>query len=622
MAPLHFQRSPVTASLTFFCLFLLFASHAARAQNSYPASGDAYISGLTIGMGSGSPGLGNTALGSYALHFNSNGAWNVAVGSGALSSNVGGTGGNAGSSNVAIGYNCMYFNTSGGNNTALGANALNGNTTGFNNTALGAVALLANNGAENVGVGIGTLAAKGSGNTNTALGNYALNQSTGNSNVAVGIRALVNTTSAGNLVAVGDSALLNNTASFNTAVGSKALMSTTTGGYNTALGFHSLYTNTTGIANAASGWQALYSNQTGSYNAAFGGGSLYNNTGNENTATGAYTLYYNTTGASNTAYGFEAMLNNTTGSYNTGIGQAAGPTSSSLSNTTSIGYLAATSASNSVAIGNSSVTSIGGYANWTNFSDGRFKKNINHNVPGLAFINKLAPVTYTLDIEGIEAMRRKGSSRRPDGVMSTGSSGSANEPGITQAMKEKAAVVYTGFVAQDVEKAALSVGYEFSGVDKPKDAQQSFYGLRYSDFVVPLVQAVQELSRKNDSLENALSQANTQLSQRLDQIEQLLGMKTSAAPLTSTLSSARLLQNVPNPVDQTTTINYYLPLTAGSSLIQVTGMNGEVIKSIALNGTGTGQLTLQTSQLAAGTYTYSLIVDGSIVDTKKMVVVR
>ena len=59
-------------------------------------------------------------------------------------------------------------------------------------------------------------------------------------------------------------------------------------------------------------------------------------------------------------------------------------------------------ASNKVVIGNTAVTSIGGYADWTNFSDGRYKRNVKENVPGLAFINKLKPVTYTLDINAIE----------------------------------------------------------------------------------------------------------------------------------------------------------------------------------------------------------------------------
>ncbi len=57
-------------------------------------------------------------------------------------------------------------------------------------------------------------------------------------------------------------------------------------------------------------------------------------------------------------------------------------------------------ASNVVEIGNSSVTNIGGTVGWTVYSDGRFKKNIQPNVPGLSFITQLTPVTYTFDVRG------------------------------------------------------------------------------------------------------------------------------------------------------------------------------------------------------------------------------
>ena len=63
---------------------------------------------------------------------------------------------------------------------------------------------------------------------------------------------------------------------------------------------------------------------------------------------------------------------------------------------------------------------------------------------------------------------------------------------------------YSGFIAQDVEAAAQSIGYEFSGVDAPQN-DKSLYGLRYAEFVVPLVKAMQELAQEVEQLkaENA-----------------------------------------------------------------------------------------------------------------------
>ena len=53
----------------------------------------------------------------------------------------------------------------------------------------------------------------------------------------------------------------------------------------------------------------------------------------------------------------------------------------------------------------------------------------------------------------------------------------------------------TGFVAQEVEAIVKKTGYVFSGVDAPENENDP-YGIRYAEFVVPLVKAVQELSAK------------------------------------------------------------------------------------------------------------------------------
>jgi hypothetical protein len=224
--------------------------------------------------------------------------------------------------------------------------------------------------------------------------------------------------------------------------------------------------NTTGYYNTAVGYESLYANSSGSINVSTGVAALYfNSTGYENVANGYASLYENTTGSQNTGVGLEALMTNQTGSNNTGLGFGANTNSGALTNATALGAYATVSSSNQVMVGSSSVTSIGGYANWTNFSDGRYKKNIQSNVPGLAFIKKLTPVTYTLDIDGIEAKLHKSPPALPGGVK--GSSVS-DDPVMKDAMQEKAAVTYTGFVAQDVEKAADSLNFSFSGVDKPK----------------------------------------------------------------------------------------------------------------------------------------------------------
>ena len=60
---------------------------------------------------------------------------------------------------------------------------------------------------------------------------------------------------------------------------------------------------------------------------------------------------------------------------------------------------------------------------------------------------------------------------------------------------------HSGFIAQEVEAAAQELGYEFSGVNVPENSEKEMYGLKYAEFVVPLVKATQELHEKVKILE-------------------------------------------------------------------------------------------------------------------------
>jgi len=68
----------------------------------------------------------------------------------------------------------------------------------------------------------------------------------------------------------------------------------------------------------------------------------------------------------------------------------------------------------------------------------------------------------------------------------------------------------TGFIAQEVEQAANKTGFNFSGVDKPTN-DKALYGLRYSDFVVPLVKAVQEQQQIIETLQKQVEAAKAEI---------------------------------------------------------------------------------------------------------------
>ena len=422
-------------------------------------------------------GSSNTAHGNQSLYTNLTGESNAAIGNQSLYNN------NTGSFNLAIGAQAMYANTTGYFNTANGFASMNQNTTGDRNTATGSFSLKNNTeGTRNVAYGVDALFTNTTGSGNVANGFEALhNNTTGDANVALGKGALYSNTTQRNLVAIGDSALFNQNGSV--------------GYYNVALGSKALFTNITGYGNTGVGNLSLFANK-GDANTALGGLALNaNSSGNRNTATGYYSMISNTGGSYNTANGMFALYSNTTGSFNTAIGYNVNVTTGNFSNATGLGFAASIDSSNKVRIGNTSVASIGGQVGWTNYSDGRIKQNIRENVPGLSFINLLKPVTYNFNLAKENELM---------GLKDTLQWEGKNDI-------EK--INFTGFVAQDVEAAAKKVEYDFSGVDK----RGRVMGLRYAEFVVPLVKAVQELSKKNDEVD----ELKTQLANQQQQINEL-----------------------------------------------------------------------------------------------------
>jgi trimeric autotransporter adhesin len=442
---------------------------------------------------------GNVVIGHAALNKNTINGDLVAIGDSALYNNIfaidpmGGIYG--GDGNNAVGTKALLFNTIGWNNTATGYHTLSKNTLGSKNTATGNASLFSNvNGFSNTATGDKSLYYNLAGSANTANGASALYFNAGGSyNTAFGMNALYSNTSGSYNVATGFESLNSNTIGYaNTANGYQTLFSATTGSYNTGAGYQSLYYNTDGSFNSTTGVYALYKNTSGKLNTAMGSQSLFFNTvGDNNVAIGHNSLYNNIGGINNTAIGYGSLQFNVSGGNNIAIGREAG-TSSSYNNTISIGNNGWLNAfHNQVFLGNASNTWIGGWVGWSIYSDGRMKKNIKEDVQGLAFIKRLRPVTYHRDIDLATTL--------------TGNKSVADYPQKYDAEKIKT----SGFVAQEVEQAAIASGYDFDGVQKPKD-EKSLYAVTYASFVVPLVKAVQELSAQNETMQSEIQQLKAQ----------------------------------------------------------------------------------------------------------------
>lgn len=437
------------------------------------------------------------------------------------------------------------------------------------------------------------------GNDNSFVGsNCGPSYITGGNNSIPGSHAFFsNSTGSGN-AAVGYKTLYSNTdGALNSALGSYSLYSNTAGHYNSALGAYALYYNTTGIRNTATGFNSMALNTTGRFNTATGFEAMYNNaTGEDNAAMGYRALALNTTGNFNVAVGFGALGINTNEGWNTAVGYHAGPKKSSFYNCTAIGNLASPTASNSVRIGNSSVNNIGGYALWSSVSDGRFKRDIKEDISGLEFINQLRPISYTPDRKAIDKFL---------GIPDS----------LTMPLDPRStAVRQTGFVAQEVEAIVKKSGYVFGGVEAPQN-ENDHYSIRYAEFVVPLVKAVQELSAK--------LQEQQEVHQReIFALKQQLGINTNDVNDLQANSNAVLFQNNPNPFSFDTEIKMTLPEATRQAHLTVYNMEGKQLKNIQINDRNNTSVKISGSELPAGMYLYALIVDGKVVDTKRLVLTR
>jgi hypothetical protein len=585
----------------------------------------------------------------------------------------------SGSNNTGIGYQALVTNTTGTDNTAIGYNAdvatssvSNAISLGYNANAISNQLAISPNiqliKATGLPTGLGYVLTDVAGNGNLSLqpssgggsgwsltgnaitsGNFMgttndqdvvfernnalaglLNNSYGNTTWGVGALNYAATGFAGVWnVAEGYQAMYNNTAgaSSNVAVGYQSLYNTTaagpgSGGLNTATGFQSMLENIGGDANAAFGASALFNNTYGRYNA----------------AVGMLALQDNTTGDFNSSLGEQSLISNRSGSYNSAIGWNADMTDTAFSDATALGSGASVNASDKVRIGSSSVTAIEGQVAYSYPSDARFKYKIQADTLGLAFIKQLNPVNYNFDTKKFDEYLMQ---KMPDSIKQK----KMNGHDYTTSSK----IVHAGFLAQDVEAVCKKNGYYFDGLHVP-DANNAtdHYSLAYSQFVMPLVKAVQQLSTQNDSLQSANTQqqqinaqqqqANNNLQQQLNDLKTTISQmqtamsqccnsyssnmaKEAATPVVVTGADVPTLQqNTPNPYNGSTVIGYYLPQSTTNAEIIVTDLSGNVIKSISLNGTGNGQITFSAGSLAAGSYFYTLLVNGQKIDTKQMII--
>jgi trimeric autotransporter adhesin len=418
------------------------------ANTRYVAIGDSAFASTSTG------GDAVVAIGHKAMAKSLNVGYSVAVGDRAMYNSTNGY------ANVAIGASTLY-NNQGYNNTAIGFQTMSQNLTGTNNTALGANSISNNiNGEFNIGIGSGSLRNNRSASRNIAIGSSALGQfSFFGSNIGNNINET-------NLISIGHNSSQNFQSGLgysqgNVIIGNDAFSMAISGSDNTTMGHLSLSKANTTSSNTAVGFLTLYNLL-----------SVPGNLSLENSAMGSYSMSELIRGSYNTAVGVASANSLVFGSNNTFLGRSAGVTNitsgTSVDNSMALGNNAKVNASNKVVIGNGAVSSIGGNGAWVNYSDRRLKENIVYtNKLGLNFINSLNTASYNYISDN--------NKRRRDGL-----------------------------IAQDVQAVLKNLGLEFSGLIEDNDSTKTL-NISYGELVMPLINAVKELSEENKKLKLELN---------------------------------------------------------------------------------------------------------------------
>lgn len=131
------------------------------------------------------------------------------------------------------------------------------------------------------------------------------------------------------------------------------------------------------------------------------------------------------------------------------------------------------------------------------------------------------------------------------------------------------------------------------------------YAVEYTAITGLLIEAIKEQQRQIENLSYSgtlsLQKGNT-----------LSGLKS-----TSTTEGNYLYQNTPNPFNKTTVIKFKVASATDVS-IMVFDMQGSLIKTYK-GLKSSGEITINGFELKPGMYMYSLVVDETLIDTKRMI---
>jgi hypothetical protein len=184
-----------------------------------------------------------------------------------------------------------------------------------------------------------------------------------------------------------------------------------------------------------------------------------------------------------------------------------------------------------------------------------------------------------------------------------------------------------GLIAQDVQNVLPELVSTYHVADRKDSVGNiiatggTFKTLNNNAFIGILLANAKEQNNRIDSLITALNSNARVINTSQPTASPTLGA-ISINKQNVTLSNADALvldQNQPNPFSESTVIKYNVPEKYGYAQLIFTTIEGRILKTIDITKKGAGEITVYANDLSNGIYTYTLVVDGKTVDTKKMI---
>lgn len=227
----------------------------------------------------------------------------------------------------------------------------------------------------------------------------------------------------------------------------------------------------------------------------------------------------------------------------------------------------------------------------TTLSDARYKSNIRTiGSTALIKIAALNPVQYNMMPGNAIAMANTTPSDTAQAVVMN----------MQNTISTTDNTTHYGLLAQEVKQIYPELVHE--------DAA-GVMSINYIELIPLLIQAVQDLSEQVNALSNSSNVKKLQT-------------RTDVTSASATDYLNILYQNTPNPFTHDTEIAYTITSNAQSATIFVYDMTGVQLSQYNITAFGNGSITINANKLYEGTFLYSLVVDGKLIDTKQMILTR